>query len=424
MSKLYYVDSSYAPTGDELIAVFRVYPAGCTMEEAADHVAKESSIGTWTDVKTLSAGMRKRLRAVAFYIDKKNHVVLVAYPTELFESGNVAQLLSSVAGNIFGMKALRGLRLEDLIVPQSMLKAFKGPRYGIRGVRRLLKVKHRPLVGTIVKPKLGLDEKRHAEVAYEAWVGGVDLVKDDENLTNMTFNHFKKRVRLTLRARDRAERETGERKMYMANVTAKPSKMLERARFVEAAGGEYIMVDIITTGWAGVQELVEEGFRVVVHGHRAGHAAFTRSKQHGISMLVVAKLARMLGVDQLHVGAIVGKMHGSRGDVERIAYELREHDVVNVYDKHKLVQRWGKHKTVFPVCSGGLHPFSVDKLVSYMGRDVIIQAGGGIHGHPLGTMAGAATMRMAVDCAMEGIPLKELVQFSTIVKEAYRKWVA
>ncbi len=133
----------------------------------------------------------ERLKPNIFSLSKKRKTIKIAYPVELFEAGNMPCILSSIAGNIFGMKAVKNLRLEDISFPEKIVKSFKGPKFGINGVRKVLKVRKRPLVGTIIKPKVGLNPDKHAKVAYEAWVGGCDIVKDDENLTNQKFNPFK-----------------------------------------------------------------------------------------------------------------------------------------------------------------------------------------------------------------------------------------
>ena len=196
-----------------------------------------------------------------------------------------------------------------------LVNSFKGPNYGIAGIRKLLKIPKRPLVGTIVKPKLGLKTKDHAQVAYEAWSGGCDVVKDDENLSSQAFNPFEDRLAQTLEKRDKAQEETGERKVYMINVTAETNLMLKRAENVVAQGGEYVMVDILTTGWAALQTLRDQNFKLVIHAHRAGHAAFTKNQLHGIAMRPIATVARLIGVDQLHVGTVVGKMSETKEDV-------------------------------------------------------------------------------------------------------------
>jgi len=399
-----HIDLKYKPDED-LICEFYLEPSkGLSIRKASEQVAAESSTGTWTRVFTEKPYMQK-LAARVFSI--KGRRVSIAYPPALFEPGNIPQILSSVAGNIFGMKSIRNLRLVDIHIPKGLAEVFHGPKFGIQGVRDLLGVKERPLVGTIIKPKLGLKTEDHADVAYHAWVGGCDIVKDDENLSNQGFNPFLKRILKTLEMRKKAEEETGEKKVYMPNVTAETEEMLRRMKFVGDSGGRYAMVDLITCGFSSLQTLRNRDFNLVLHAHRAMHAAFTRNRRHGISMMVIAKLARLAGVDQIHIGTVVGKMEGGK-EVISIAEWLRN-------DFYGM-------KTVFPVCSGGLHPGHVPKLIEMLGRDIIIQAGGGIHGHRMGTRAGARAMRQAVDSVIEGVAIKEYAKSHKELGIALKQW--
>jgi ribulose-bisphosphate carboxylase large chain len=411
-----YIDLKYKPDIKDIICEFYLEPVhGSSVKNVANQIAAESSVGTWTDVKTEKSYMR-RLGAKVFSI--KDNYIKIAYPLGLFETGNVPQLLSSVAGNIFGMKVVEKLRLEDIHLPSSYIRGFRGPKYGIPGIRKLLKVHKRPLVGTIIKPKLGLRTLDHAKVAYDAWIGGCDIVKDDENLSSQGFNPFEKRVIETLRMRNKAEAETGEKKIYIPNVTAETNEMIRRSRFVKQHGGEYVMIDVITSGFSALQTLREEG--MIIHAHRAGHAAFTRGK-HGISMLAIAKLCRLIGVDQLHIGTIFGKMKGGAKEVKTIEIEI-EKKIVPQLEGHALEQKWFNIKPVFAVCSGGLHPGMVPHIVKILGKNVIAQFGGGCHGHPYGTIFGAKAIRQAVDAVMQGIPLEEYALKHFELKTALDKW--
>jgi ribulose-bisphosphate carboxylase large chain len=405
MKYLDFVNLKYEPRKSDLVCLFRVEPQGMSLEEAAGAVAAESSVGTWTELTTSKSYVEK-LAAHVFSIDGNN--VKVAYPIELFEPGNMANILSSISGNVFGLKALKNLRLEDVDYPERIVSSFKGPRFGVEGVRRILKVYDRPLVGTIIKPKLGLITTDHAQVAYEAWVGGCDIVKDDENLSSQTFNPFQDRIVRTLEKRDKAQYETSEKKVYMANITAETEEMLKRAEFVADHGGEYVMIDILTCGFASLQTLRERDFNLVIHAHRAGHAAFTKNVEHGVSMKVIAKTARIIGVDQLHVGAVVGKMSETYAEV--------------IQNCEALKMKMGKLKPVLPVASGGLHPGLVPALIKLFGRDFVIQAGGGIHGHPGGTRAGAKAMRQAVDATLRGATLEEYARDHEELRRALQTW--
>jgi ribulose-bisphosphate carboxylase large chain len=413
-----YVNLKYRPKSDDLVCLFRVEPErGMSVRELAGRVAAESSIGTWTDLTTMPPRVIKKLQARVF--DIKGNYVKVAYPVALFEPDNVPQILSSIAGNIFGLKWVRNLRLEDIDFPDSIIQKNKGPAYGIPGIRRLMRVPKRPFVGTIIKPKLGLTAKEHVRVAYEAYCGGCDFVKDDENLSNQRFNPFEDRVIRTLEARDLAESETGERKMYLANVTAETNEMIRRAEFVKDHGGEYIMIDILTSGFAAVQTLRNAGLGVI-HAHRAMHGAITRNPKHGISMLAIADVSRLIGVDQLHIGTAVGKMEGGASEVQMIHDKIEKKSVSG--STHKLAEKWGHIKPVLAVCSGGLHPGLIDKLMRLLGNDIVIQMGGGIHGHPMGTEAGAKAGRDAVDAVMHGDSLKHACCSSPELSAALAKW--
>ncbi len=405
MKYLDFVDTKYKPKETDLVCTFYLEPEGISIKEAAGGVAAESSIGTWTELTTVKPYLIK-LAACAFNI--KNNLVNIAYPVELFEKGNMPNILSSIAGNVFGLKALKNLRLNDVNFPPKLTKNFKGPQFGIEGIRKLLKVPQRPLVGTIIKPKLGLKTEDHAQVAYEAWSGGCDIVKDDENLSSQKFNIFEDRVLKTLESRDKAEEQTGERKVYMVNITAETKTMLRRAQYVIDQGGKYVMIDILTCGFSALQTLRNQNSKLVIHAHRAGHAAFTKNQKHGIAMRVIAKVARVIGVDQLHVGTIVGKMSESRQEV-----------LDNI---SALKSEMNGLKPVMPVASGGLHPRLVPKLMQTFGKDFIIQAGGGIHGHTDGTFAGATAMRQAVKAIIEGKTLKDYAENHKELKAALELW--
>src|SRR4030042_401754 len=179
----------------------------------------------------------------------------------------------------------------------------------------------------------------------------------------------------------------------MANITAETNAMLKRAEFVQDHGGEYVMVDILTCGWSALQTLRKQELRLVIHAHRAGHAAFTKNPLHGIAMRSIVIVARTIGVDQLHVGTVVGKMSETKAEV-----------IENI---HACKDEMGFLKSVLPVASGGLHPRLVPALIETFGNDFVIQAGGGIHGHPDGTVSGAKAMRQAVDATLYGKTLEE-----------------
>jgi ribulose-bisphosphate carboxylase large chain len=393
------------------------------LEQACEEIAKESSIGTWTEIATLSADIAEKLKPSAFYIDPEHNVVKIAYTEELFEAENLPQILSAIAGNIFGMKVLRHLRLLDVSFPKDIIEKYMGPKYGIDGIRKQTKIIDRPLLGTIVKPKVGLNEKEHAEVCGKAWRGGLDIVKDDENLTSMAFNKFERRIIETLKIKDKIESETGESKFYMPNITAPLTTMKKRADFVIDNGGGYVMVDIVTIGFSALQEIRDylENREVILHAHRAMHAAFTRNKKHGMTMLVLAKLMRLIGLDQLHTGTVVGKMEGGKQEVLEINNIITEQKIVGNH-LSILDQEWHNIKPILPVASGGLSPLDAPELMEILGKDMVYQFGGGCHGHPDGTEAGARAIRQAIDAVLENSNLKEYAKTHTELARAIKKW--
>tara|TARA_Y100000310_G_scaffold343844_1_gene453450 strand:+ start:1092 stop:2366 length:1275 start_codon:yes stop_codon:yes gene_type:complete len=420
---LEYINLKYKPLKDDLVCEYYLEPNRISFEKACGHIAGESSIGTWTTISTMNPNIARKLKPKVYSINKRTGTLKIAYPVELFEPGNMPQILSSIAGNIFGMKAVKNLRLEDIHFPKKLVSSFKGPRFGIKGLRKLCRVKNRPLVGTIVKPKVGLTASQHAKVAYEAWAGGLDTVKEDENLGSMKFNNFYERFIKTMKMKDKAEKETGEKKFYMPNITSETDEMIKRGEFVKKHGGNYLMVDILTTGWAGFQTVRKHEFNLPLHCHRAMHAAITKNPKHGISMLTIAKITRLIGGDTLHIGtAAIGKMIGSKQDELAIERDIENQYIYENDKLHVLGQKWYNIKPTMAVASGGLQPGMIPKLVKTMGKNVVYQFGGGVHGNKLGTMAGAMAVRQALDAALKDIPLKQYMKNHKELKQAISQW--
>jgi len=348
--------------------------------------------------------------------------VKIYYPPELFEGANMPQVLSSIAGNVFGMKAVAALRLVDVRWPRELVQTFRGPQFGTPGIRDFMKIPRRPLTASVPKPKVGFTSSEHAAQAYEAWTGGLDLLKDDENLTSQTFNSFEKRARLTFKSRDRAEKETGERKSYLINITAETKEMERRARLVKNLGGEYVMVDICTAGWAALETVRAfcGDLGLAIHAHRAFHAAFTRNPEHGMTMAVLAETARLVGVDQLHIGTAIGKLEASREEVLGLQRKITM--TASPSTKLTFKQNWFLKKPILPVSSGGLHVGLLYPLLDMLGTNIVVQMGGGIWGHPGGGRAGSKALREAIDCYMKGDDINECAKKSPELRSALRKW--
>jgi ribulose-bisphosphate carboxylase large chain len=416
-----FVDLTYNPEPDDLICLFYFEPAaGISGKEAAGRIASESSTGTWTTLFSMPPRM-KALQATAFDID--GNVVKIAYPLGLWEEGNAVQLLSGIAGNIFGMKAVRNLRLIDVSLPPAYIRHFKGPHFGNDGIRKMMNVRGRPLTGAVPKPKIGFSAKEHAEVGYETWMGGFDFVKDDENLTSTPFNRFEDRVQLMTKKREKAENETGEKKSAFINISADTETMKRRADLLAEYGWNYAMIDVVVAGTASVMTMRDycSDLGLAIHAHRAMHAAFDRNRKHGISMQFLAKLMRLVGVSQIHTGTAVGKLTGSRKESTVLADLLREKKTAAV-DGMLLEQDWGKIRSAFPVSSGGLHPGLVPDVMDIYGIDLVLLVSGGIHGHPKGTRAGARATMQAIEAWQEGITLEEKAKKAKELAQALEKW--
>ena len=378
------------------------------MEKAAEAIAAEQSTGTWTGISTLDNDVFTRLGARV--IDISGDEIVVEFPTEDFsiEVGAVPQILSVIAGNLFGLGSLKGVRLEDVTFPKEILDQFKGPKFGAQGIRKALDRPEKPLVGTIVKPKIGLDPKKTAQYVYEAGSGGLTNSKDDETLVDQAFCPIEDRTVAVAEALDRLESE-GHRMMHAINVSTRGDRIVELAEKVQSWGARELMVDVITCGFGAVQALAEDpSIKVPIHVHRTMHGAFTKDPLHGVAMLPLTKLTRMCGGDALHIGTLgVGKMTGGSKDDGNLAACLGD-DV--------------PYKAMMPVCSGGVYPGIVEAIVKKAGNDVQIQAGGGVAGHPEGVRAGAMGMSQAVDAAFAGIPKEEYAKTHRELAIALEKW--
>ena len=377
---------------------------------AAAAIATEQSTGTWTGISTLNDEIFEKYHGRV--IDIQGNVATIAYPEDIFslDIGGVPQILSVIAGNLFGLEGLKGVRLEDVEFPHRMLREFKGPKFGIPGLRKILKRPEKPLVGTIVKPKIGLPPQGMADFIYEAGMGGLTNGKDDETLSNQRFCPLEDRVVAIAEAIDRVKTETGHVMIHAINVSTKGDQILEVAERAQELGASELMVDVITCGFAAVQVLAEDpSIKLPIHVHRTMHGAITRNKDLGVSMEVFAKLVRMCGGDALHVGTFgVGKMKGSSVD-----------DLAN---QRACVGPELPYEKVMPVCSGGMHPALIEPLVKIAGTNVQIQAGGGVAGHPRGVRSGARAMVQAVDAAYQGIPFSEYSKSHQELREAINKW--
>ncbi|MDW9709014.1 ribulose-bisphosphate carboxylase large subunit [Sinorhizobium meliloti] len=401
-----YWNGDYEPKDTDLIALFRITPQdGVDPIEAAAAVAGESSTATWTVVWTDRLTACDQYRAKAYRVDPVpgtpgQYFCYVAYDLILFEEGSIANLTASIIGNVFSFKPLKAARLEDMRLPVAYVKTFRGPPTGIVVERERLDKFGKPLLGATTKPKLGLSGKNYGRVVYEGLKGGLDFMKDDENINSQPFMHWRDRYLYCMEAVNHASAVTGEVKGHYLNITAGTmEEMYRRAEFAKELGSVIVMVDLIV-GWTAIQSISEwcRQNDMILHMHRAGHGTYTRQKSHGISFRVIAKWLRLAGVDHLHAGTAVGKLEGDPPTVQGYYNVCRE--MKNEVDLPRglfFEQDWADLKKVMPVASGGIHAGQMHQLLDLFGDDVVLQFGGGTIGHPMGIQAGATANRVALE---------------------------
>jgi len=405
-----YYDADYVPKDTDILCAFRITPQdGVDHIEAAAAVAGESSTATWTVVWTDRLTAHAHYQAKAYDVQavpgrEGEYIAKIAYDIDLFEEGSIANLTSSIIGNVFGFKALRALRLEDMRIPKTYVKTFQGPPHGVVMEREYLDKFGRPLIGATVKPKLGLSAKNYGRVVYEALSGGLDFTKDDENINSQPFMRWRDRYLYSMEGVHRAQAASGEVKGHYLNVTAASmEEMYERAEFAKELGSIIIMQDL-TIGYTAMQSMSKWARRngMLLHLHRAGHGTYTRQKTHGVSFRVIAKWCRLIGVDHIHAGTVVGKLEGDPNTTKGFYDTIRddfipENPETGIY----FDQDWGSMPGVMPVASGGIHAGQMHQLLHYLGDDVILQFGGGTIGHPMGIAAGATANRVAVESMIQ-----------------------
>ena len=405
--KMGYWDADYTIKDSDVLCLFRLTPQpGVDPIEAAAAVAGESSTATWTVVWTDLLTACDVYRAKAYYVEEvpnkeDEFFAFIAYECDLFEEASIANLTASIIGNVFGFKAVKALRLEDMRLPYAYLKTFLGPAAGVIVERERLDVFGRPLMGATVKPKLGLSGKNYGRVVYEGLKGGLDFLKDDENINSQPFMRWRERFLYVMEGVNKAAARTGSVKGSYLNVTASTMEhMYERAEFAKQIGSVIIMIDLVI-GYTAIQSMAYWSRKndMILHLHRAGHSTYTRQKTHGINFRVICKWMRMSGVDHIHAGTVVGKLEGDPNTVKGF-YDtlllpyLKENRTIGLF----FDMDWASLRKCLPVASGGIHCGQMHQLTHLLGEDVVLQFGGGTIGHPDGIQAGATANRVALEC--------------------------
>ncbi|MEF8832192.1 MAG: RuBisCO large subunit C-terminal-like domain-containing protein [Candidatus Thermoplasmatota archaeon] len=396
--------------GEEYIICEYAVKSDLDIKTAGKRIAEEESTGTWTHPTTLSEDIFERYGAKV--TKAEGNRVRIGYPVIDFsgEVGGIPQILSIIAGNLFGLESLEGVRLDHLELPSKIVNQYPGPQFGINGLREILDRPERPLVGTIVKPKIGLPPEEFGDYIYQAGKGGLTNSKDDETLVDQDFCPLEERVNEVSEKLDLLEEE-GHKMIHAHNISTTTHKILEAADTALENGARQLMIDVLTVGFSSLQALAEDpSIDVPIHVHRAMHGAITKNPDHGISMPVIAKIVRMAGGDALHIGTYgAGKMHA---DVDE---ELKS--------KETLLDEMHGLSRMMPVSSGGLHPGLIPELTEMSGMEVQIQAGGGVSGHPDGVRSGAKALRQAVDSAFKGIDIEEYAEDHEELRKALEKWM-
>jgi len=438
--------------GEYLLTTFHFKPGkDLNTLQAACEIAAESSTGTNFKVQTETPFSRE-MNALVYKLDIKKELVWIAYPWRLFDrNGNVQNILTYIVGNVLGMKEASAIKLLDMWFPPAMLEQYDGPSYTIDDMRKYLDVYDRPILGTIIKPKMGLTSAEYAEVCYDFWVGGGDFVKNDEPQANQDFCPYDKMVKHVKEAMDKAVKETGRKKVHSFNVSAADfDTMIERCEMIVNAGfepGSYaFLIDGITAGWMAVQTLRRKYPNVFLHFHRAAHGAFTRKENPiGFTVLVLSKFARLAGASGIHTGtAGVGKMSGSVSEDIVAAHEIqhfkdkgyffdqewskipeKDMDAIRLVKEdlaHHVIlddDSWRGVKKCVPIISGGLNPTLLKPFIDVMENvDFITTMGAGCHAHPSGTKAGAAALVQSCDAYIKGISIEEYAKDHKELAEA------
>lgn len=390
---------------DYVIATYQAKVKTSNIEKLAMAIADEQTTGTWIKVGADSMEKTRRFgsRLVALYEvpdigcdyqsdEPPMYIIQIAYPMANF-STSMSALMTILFGNI---SASGMIRLIDVAFPKKFIAQFQGPKFGVQGMRDVLGAPERPLLNAMIKPNIGWTPDEGADLFYKACKGGVDVIKDDElMLADSAFCPLVERVTKFMAAEKRVFEETGEHSLYAVNISDETAKVRDNAYRVLEAGGNCLMVNVYTTGFDTLKMLADDpniNVPILAHVNFAGTMA--SSTYTGIAApLLVGKITRLAGCDFQINGHPFGKFP--------VSYKL-------FYRCFKFfTQPWWNIKPMMYACSGGTTQLAVEKIVKAVGTDVMLAAGGGVHGHPDGSEAGAKSMRQAIDAAMAGIPVVE-----------------
>lgn len=399
-----YAFPEVALSEDYIVATYMLNTATSDIEALAKALADEQSTGTWISVSGETAAMQKRFGAkvVALYeipdvssverTEERYCILQVAFPiTGMGDS--YPMFLTTVIGNVASAGKLKFL---DCALPQKYVEKYKGPKFGVQGLRDLLGVKDRPLLNAMIKPNIGWTPEEGAELFYQATKGGCDIIKDDELMpADESHCPLVERVKLFMEMERRQYEETGEHSLYCVNITDEAHKMRDHALRAIDAGANALMINFYTTGFSAAKALCDDPeINVPIMAHVDFAGATVSAAEYGVSApLLIGKLSRLCGADLAIFGSPYGKF-----PINRRVYLRTAH--------HFTQPLWHIKPTMMAV-SGGTTQLVVEKIIKDLGTDIILAAGGAVHGHPDGSIAGARSMRQAIDAAINDIPLEE-----------------
>ncbi|MCU1263454.1 MAG: ribulose 1,5-bisphosphate carboxylase, partial [Bryobacterales bacterium] len=327
---------------------------------------------------------------------------------------SLPNLVATIAGNLFELNPFSGLKLLDVSLPSAFLDRYQGPQFGVPGTRRLTGVFDRPLVGTIIKPSVGLSPEATAMTVDALAEGGIDFIKDDELQADGPHCPFQDRMEAVMRVINRHADRSGRKVMYACNITGDLDEILTRHDAVEAAGGTCVMVSLNSIGLPGLVALRKRS-RLVIHGHRNGWGIYSRSPAIGMSYIAYQKFWRLAGVDHMHVNGLANKFCEDDASVIASAREC----LTPMFDVP------GRGCEIMPVFSSGQSVRQAPGTWQALGStDLIFACGGGIMAHPGGIAAGVRAIRQAWDAALAGVPLDRHARDHRELREALEKFAA
>jgi 2,3-diketo-5-methylthiopentyl-1-phosphate enolase len=392
-------------------ATYRIFDEKADFQKKTEAIAVGLTVGSWTDLpEARKASMEKHLGKVAAITEvqgaERYADVKIAYPDLNFTRDIPALLVT-----VFGKLSMDGrIKLIDLEFSEGFKSAFSGPQFGIEGVRSLLGVYDRPLLMSIFKSCIGYDLPALKEQFKLQALGGVDLIKDDEILFENDLSPFEKRIESCLEAAEEARQMTGQKVLYAANLTGPTFELRDRARRAVSLGANCLLFNVLAYGYDVLQALASDPeINVPIMAHPSLAGAIYPSPYHGISSsLLLGKLMRLAGADIV----LFPSPYGS------VTMPLTE----NMAIKDALLDPVTRLKPAFPVPSAGIHPGLVPFIIADFGFDVIVNAGGGVHGHPQGSTAGGKAFRQAIDAVILQQPLSEAAQSNDELREAIKRW--